>query len=77
MIGPGRDSESSEGKVVLVYRRDQNLTLTIATLTPHQHVNLPNGIISMENAQKHNLYQGLEGKHMVYMISYGNSKLKV
>ena len=47
---------------ISVYKVSQNSSLTIGTVSLKQPHDLPNGIISLENAQLYNLYQGLYAK---------------
>ena len=42
---------------ISTYRLNQNVTLTIGILS--RQLNLPNGIISLEDAQEYNLYEGV------------------
>ena len=43
---------------ISVYKFNQNSSLTIGIVSNHQPLDLPNGIISLENAEQYNLYQG-------------------
>ena len=44
-------------KSISTYKLNQNVTLTIGILS--RQLNLPNGIISLEEAQEYNLYEGI------------------
>ena len=46
-------------KSISTYQLNQNLTLTIGILSLDQPLNLPDGMISLENAKRHNLYAGV------------------
>ena len=46
-------------KSVSTYKLNQNLTLTIGILSCDHPLDLPNGIVSLEDAQEYNLYEGV------------------